>query len=297
MRIVLPTVSNDYFAAHSEQIFIFSSQKLGLDSAVALVECKKLIGKRVKGCVLHQQDVRVVFFVSLNEVPEIIGPCYHDGITQIDVVFVSVYVGDDPQKSGELGHDSEETHRLRPPMPESALSRQDCLVAQPLVKDIAEKHHARVHVEPPLPVKDFMSHHIRHCCPPRKTSEALHFVQCLKQIVAEGKVFTGDVCFTPYLEFEVRVELHILLDNYAFGLRHLPSDPYLMDNLWDEVRLTSFSVGLILIRWVKDRKLSHCLPILHQMVHVVSHWEGLNLIFVKLELISIHSIPSISVDR
>lgn len=123
MRIVLPTVSNDYFAAHSEQIFIFSSQKLGLDSAVALVECKKLIGKRVKGCVLHQQDVRVVFFVSLNEVPEIIRPCYHDGITQIDVVFVSVYVGDDPQKSGELGHDSEETHRLRPPMPESALSR------------------------------------------------------------------------------------------------------------------------------------------------------------------------------
>lgn len=70
-----------------------------------------------------------------------------------------------------------------------------------------------------------------------------------------------------------------------------------MDNLWDEVRLTSFSVGLILIRWVKDSKLSHCLPILHQMVHVVSHWEGLNLIFVKLELISINSIPSISIDR
>lgn len=209
--------------------------------------------------------------------PEVIRACDHDCIPQIDVVFVSVYVRYYPQESRKLRHDSEEAHRLRPSVPESALSSQNCLVAQPLVKDIAEEHHARVHVNPAFSIKNLMPHHIRHCCPTRKTGECLNFVQSLKQIVAEGEILTGYVGLAPYFEFKIRVKLHILLDNYAFGLRHLSSNPNLVDNFGYELRPIPFGIWLIVVGWVKDGKLSHSLPILHQMIHVVSHREGLNL--------------------
>lgn len=183
----------------------------------------------------------------------------------------------DPQESRELRHDSEEAHRLRPSVPESALSSQDCLVAQPLVKDIAEEHHTRIHVKPAFSVKDLMPHHIRHCRPTREASECFHFVQSLKQIVAEGEILTGDVGLAPYFEFKVRVKLHILLDNDAFGLRNLSSDPNLVDNFGYELRPIPFGIGLVVVGWVKDGELSHSLSILQQMIHVVSHREGLNL--------------------
>ena len=114
--------------------------------------------------------------MPLDEKSEIVRTCNHDRIRKIDIIPVGIGIVYNSFEAWELGHDGEEAHRLRPAVSEGSFCRKYSFVAEPLIEDIIEQHHAGVHVETALAIQDLMSHNVCHGGSTRETSMRLDLV-------------------------------------------------------------------------------------------------------------------------
>lgn len=117
----------------------------------------------------------------------------------------------DSEESFEFGHNSKNTHRLGPSVPEGSFCTDYEFIAEPVVEGSVEKDHTCIHVEASFIVHDLMSENISHGGSLGVSGIILDVVDSMQKVITERKTLFGYILLRPDLELEIRIELHVHL--------------------------------------------------------------------------------------